>query len=87
MSSYAANMAVKNNSLNLATEYPLAACAVQKSFYVDNCLAGADAPQEAFDLYQQLQYFFKKGGFLFSFSSQMDLQRSKSHETYIFQKN
>ena len=36
-SSYAANMSVKQNSLNLAAEYPLAAHAVQNSFYVDDC--------------------------------------------------
>ena len=50
--SYAANMAVKQNSLNLAMDYPLATKAVKKSFYVDDCLSGADTVHEAIELHQ-----------------------------------
>ena len=45
-SSFAANMAVKRNSLDLASKYPLAAQVVSDSFYVDDGLAGADSVQE-----------------------------------------
>ena len=41
-SSFAANMAVKQNAQDLAVEYPLAAQTVENSFYVDDCLTGAD---------------------------------------------
>ena len=61
---FAANMSVKQNALDLATEYPQAANAVEKSFYVDNCLTGADSIPEAIRLQRQLQDLFAKGGFL-----------------------
>lgn len=41
-SSFAANMAIKQNSLDFAHEYPLATKIVEESFYVDDCLTGAD---------------------------------------------
>ena len=41
-SSFAANMAVKQNVLDHAMEYPLAARSVDTSFHVDDRLAGAD---------------------------------------------
>ena len=43
---------------------PLAAQAVEKSFYVDDCLTGADTVQDAIELQEQLQELFHKGGFL-----------------------
>ena len=60
-SSFAANMLVKRNVLDHALEFPKAADAVERSFYVDDCLAGANSVEEAVDLHQQL---FAKGGFL-----------------------
>lgn len=42
-SSFAANMAVKQNTLEYAHEYPLSADVVEKCFYVDDCLTGADS--------------------------------------------
>ena len=60
-SSFAANMSVKRNALDHALEFPKAADAVERSFYVDDCLAGANSVEEAVDLHQQL---FAKGGFL-----------------------
>ena len=64
-SSFAANMAVKRNSLDLASKYPLHSCTShQCSFYVDYGLAGADSVQEAINLQTQLQSLFSKGGFL-----------------------
>ena len=63
-SSFAANMAVKQNALDHAMKYPLAARSVDNSFYVDDGLTGADSIQEAIQLQQQLQELFSKGGFL-----------------------
>ena len=63
-SSYAANMSVKQNSLDFASDYPLAADVVDKSFYVDDCLSGADTPEEAIKMHRQLLNLFNQGGFL-----------------------
>ena len=63
-SSFAANIAVKQNALDFALEFPQAAAAVEKSFYVDDVLTGADTVQEAIDLQAQLQELFSRGGFL-----------------------
>ena len=62
-SSFAANMAVKQNALDYAMEYPLAAKSMDDSFYVDDGLTGADFIQEAIELQCQLQDLFSKGGF------------------------
>ena len=40
-SSFAANMAVKQNALDLTIEYPQASTVVERSFYVDDGLTGA----------------------------------------------
>ena len=61
---FAANMAVKQNALDHAMEYPMAAKCVDTSFYVDDGLTGADSVQEATELQQQMQDLFSKGGFL-----------------------
>ncbi len=63
-SSFAANMTVKQNALDHATNHPLAANAVNQSFYVDDGLTGADSVSEARELRQQLQDLFSLGGFL-----------------------
>ena len=63
-SSYAANMAVKQNAADLALEYPLALKTVCESFYVDDGLTGADTVEGAISLQQQLQESFSRGGFL-----------------------
>ena len=54
-SSFAGNMAVKQNAIDFAEEFPLAASAVHASFYVDDGLVGADSAEEATRLQQQLQ--------------------------------
>ena len=46
-SSYTANMAIKQNAIDLAPNYPLAAKVVDESFYVDDGLTGADTVDEA----------------------------------------
>ena len=63
-SSFAANMSVKQNVLDFAMDYPLAFDAVNKAFYVDDGLTGADSTEEAIELQRQLQYLFSHGGFL-----------------------
>ena len=63
-SCFAANMAVKQNAIDFAQEFPLAARAVEKSFYVDDCLTGADDIKTAASLLSQLQGLFARGDFL-----------------------
>ena len=62
-SSFAANMSVKQNAINLSSQFPLAAAAVDDSFYVDDCLCGADTVSDAIELQSQLQEMFEQGGF------------------------
>ena len=63
-SAFLANMALKQNALDNAEEFPVASKAVQECFYVDDCLSGADSIQEATKLQWQLHHLFRKGGFL-----------------------
>ena len=63
-SSFAANMAVKQNAIDHAMEFPQAAKIVDKSFYVDDCLTGADSIPEAIKLQTDLCSLFSKGEFL-----------------------
>ena len=63
-SSFAANMAVKQNAIDCADEYPVASEVVHKSFYVDDCLTGAQDPTSALLLQQQLTKLFSFGGFV-----------------------
>ena len=61
-SSFSANMSVKKNALDLSLEYPQAAMAVEKSFYADDGLTGANSVEEAIELQRQLQDVFSRGG-------------------------
>ena len=63
-SSFAANMAVKQNALDFVLKYPLAAKIVDESFYVDDALTGADTVEEAIETQTQLQGLFSQAGFL-----------------------
>ena len=63
-SSFKANMAIKQNAIDHAQEYPLAAEVVKKSFYVDDCLSGAASRDLALKLEQQLSGLLSRGGFL-----------------------
>ena len=63
-SSFAANMSVKQNAIDHAQEFPLAAAAVHDSFYVDDGLTGDESVEEAVMLQKQLQELFDRGGFL-----------------------
>ena len=61
---FAANMSMKQNALDFAHEFPLAVKVVNESFYVDDCLTGADTIEEAIELQTQLQSLLLKGDFL-----------------------
>ena len=62
--SFVANMCVKQNALDFSLEYPQAASAVEKSFYVDDGLMGAYSVKESIQLQKHLQELFAHGGFL-----------------------
>ena len=62
-SSFAANMAIKQNAINVVHEYPQASGVVEESFYVDDCLTGADNNEDAIKLHHQLQALLSRGGF------------------------
>ena len=61
-------MAVQQNALDLAMEYPQAAKIVAESFYVDR-LTGADSEQEAVELQKQLQLLFLRNFLLHKWNS------------------
>ena len=63
-SSFIANMCVKQNDLDFASIYPLAAKAVEDSYCVDDGLTGADTIEKANELHVQLCVLFNEGGFL-----------------------
>ena len=63
-SSFAANMSVKQNAKDHSLEYPEAAEVVDNSFYVDDCLTGAEDPESALLLQKQLTELFSRGGFM-----------------------
>jgi hypothetical protein len=63
-SAFIANMAVKQNAIEFAHKYPLASKVVEESFYVDDCLAGADSEEEGIRLQAQLQNLFAEADFL-----------------------
>ena len=61
---FATNMSVKQNALEFAMDYLLTIDAVNRVFYVDDGLTGADSIEEAIELQRQLQDLFSHGGFL-----------------------
>ena len=63
-SCFAANMVLKQNTIDLTDRYPLAVNVVHKSFYVDDTLTGADSIESAIALQRQLQDLLACGGFL-----------------------
>ena len=63
-SSFAANMAVKQNAADFAHKYPRAAEVTAKSIYVDDCLTGAATVDEAVSLQVELQALFNEARFL-----------------------
>ena len=63
-SSFIANMCIKQNALNHASQYPLAAKAVNEVFYVDDGVTGVDSVKEAITLQHELHNLFSLAGFL-----------------------
>ena len=63
-SSFTANMTVRQNSLDHLSKYPLAAAVVEEAFYVDDCLTGAETPEEAIRLRVELQELFNEAQFV-----------------------
>ena len=63
-SPFAANMLVRQNAIDHASEFPMAVEAVFNSFYMDDGLSGAGSKDEVITLQKQLQDLFAKGGFL-----------------------
>ena len=62
-SSFAANMALRQNALNHSETHPQAAKVALDCFYVDDCLMGADSTNEAIQLRRELNALFDKRGF------------------------
>ena len=62
-SSFAANMALRQNAIDHKRSHPQACQAVLRSFYVDDGLTGADSIDEAVKLRNELQELFHLGGF------------------------
>ena len=62
-SSFAANMAMRQNAIDHAESHPRATQVVLDSFYVDDGLMGADSVQEAIELRNEIQELFDQGGF------------------------
>ena len=54
-------------------DYPLAVDAVNRAFYVDDGLTGADSTKKAIELQKQLLDVFSHGGFLWCKWSSNDL--------------
>ena len=63
-SCFVANMAVKQNAIELADKYALAVDAVHNSFYADDGLTGADDIESIISLQRQFQDLFIHGGFM-----------------------
>ena len=63
-SSFIANMCIKQNAINFESQFPNAAKEVQKSFYVDDYLGGADSTEQAIRLQEEMCSLFQMGGFL-----------------------
>ena len=74
-SHFAAVQALQQTATDFGKKYPLASTHVLTSFYVNDSLVGADTPQEAAQLQQQLRALLLKGGF--------DLHRWRSSSTTV----
>ena len=58
-------MTVKTNAIRNQGTHPRAALTVEKSFYVDDELTGADSVSKEIIFQKELQQLFDTGGFLF----------------------
>uniref|UniRef100_A0A8D9DS55 Integrase catalytic domain-containing protein n=2 Tax=Cacopsylla melanoneura TaxID=428564 RepID=A0A8D9DS55_9HEMI len=62
-SAFQAQRVIKQLTIDHGNEYPLASNSIQTGIYIDDVITGADSPQQALDLQQQLICLFQKGGF------------------------
>ena len=62
-SPYVAIQSLQQTAHDFGDSFQLAKPHVFSSMYVDDCLAGADTPQAAIELYKQLRQLLLKGGF------------------------
>ncbi len=62
-SPFVAIQSLQQTAHDFGDSFPLAKPHVFSSMYVDDCLAGANTPEEAIDLYSQLRELLGKGGF------------------------
>ena len=62
-SSFAANMALRQNALDNSRNAPPAAKVTLESFHVDDGLVGADSVEDSIQLCEELQHRFSLGGF------------------------
>ena len=74
-SPYLATQVLQQTAHDFGEEFTLAKPHIFSSFYVDDCLAGADSPENAIKLQQQLRYLLQKGGF--------DLRKWKSNSQIV----
>ena len=63
-SSFIANMCIKQNSIDHGSQYPNAAKGVERSFYVDDYLGGADSVDQSISLQIGIHSLFQEGGVL-----------------------
>ena len=76
-SPYLAVRALQQTALEFGHEYPLAKPHMTTSFYVDDLLAGANTPEQAFLLQQELRALLLRGGF--------DLRKWRSSSPQVLQ--
>ena len=60
---FAAIKSLQQTAHDHSQDYPIATSHAYKSFYIVDCLAGADTQKEALELYQQLRSLLLKSGF------------------------
>ena len=69
-SSFVANMCLKQNALDFAQEFPLAASSVERSFYVDGLTGADDIPTATcIKLQKQLRFVPSRSSYILSCSS------------------
>ena len=81
-SSFAADMAIKQNALDFEHMFPLASKVVEENIYVDDCLAGAHDIDGALALYHQLLKLFGRGGFMLRIRYFFEVLNTSGNEGY-----
>ena len=76
-SCFTANMAFKQNAIELTDKYPLAGHVVHESLYADDTLNGADSIESAIALQRQLQDLLACGGIF--------LRKWNSNESFVLE--